>query len=96
MKQDETMSDEEAVEITTTGWSFVFQQGAMIALMPIEEWLEALDRADTVAPIIDPTKYREYLYSGKGPIIKSVLSAALVFKQAILKAQKEVKEKGIE
>jgi hypothetical protein len=32
---------------------------------------------------------------GKGDIIKDVLAAALIFKQAILKAQKEVKEKGL-
>lgn len=89
------MTDDEAVKATTDGWSFVFQQGAMLALMPIEDWLEAFDKAESIAPITDPTLYRDYLYDGKGEIIKNVLVAALNFKRAILKAQKEVKEKGL-
>jgi hypothetical protein len=90
-----SFEEEEAIKSTSDGWSFVFQQGAMLALMPIEEWLEAFDRADAIAPITDPTLYRDYIYSGKGEIIKDVLRGALVFKQAILKAQKEAKEKGM-
>ncbi|HEY2012393.1 MAG TPA: hypothetical protein VGH38_02780 [Bryobacteraceae bacterium] len=74
------------------GWAFVMQQGALIAMMPIEEWLQGLERADTLGPILDPTLYREYLYSGKGEVIKDVLRAALVFKSAILKAQRQVQE----
>lgn len=89
------MTDEEAVQATQDGWTFVFQQGAMLAMMPIEEWLGAFDRADATAPILDPTLYRDYIYSGKGEIIKDILRAALTFKQAILKAQKEAKEKGL-
>lgn len=88
------MTDDEAVQATADGWSFVFRQGAMLALMPIEDWLEAFDKAESIAPITDPTLYRDY--NGKGEIIKNVLVAALNFKRAILKAQKEVKEKGIE
>jgi hypothetical protein len=89
------MTDNEAVQATTEGWDFVFQQGAMLALMPIEDWLASFDKAESIAPITDPTLYRNYLYSGKGEIIKDVLVAALEFKHAILKAQKEVKEKGL-
>lgn len=92
---DMTLTDEEAIQATQDGWTIVFQQGAMIALMPIELWLDAFEKADTIAPITDPTLYREYLYSGKGELIKDILRAALTFKQAILKAQKEAKEKGL-
>lgn len=92
---DMKLTDEEAIQATQDGWTIVFQQGAMLALMPIELWLEAFDKADTVAPITDPTLYRKYLYSGKGELIKDVLRAALTFKQAILKAQATAKEKGM-
>ena len=79
--------DQEAVTALHQSWDFVMQQGAMLALMPIEDWLADFDRAEMRGPFIDPTLYREYLYSGKGDIIKDVLRGALVFKQAILKAQ---------
>jgi hypothetical protein len=89
------MTDNEAIQATQDGWTFVFQQGAMLALMPIEEWLEAFDRAEAIAPITDPTLYRDFIYDSKGEIIKDILKGALVFKQAIIKAQKEVKGKGL-
>jgi hypothetical protein len=86
------MTDTEAVERTKQGWDFVFQQGAMIALMPIEDWLTAFDKAEIIGPFLDPTLYREGLYSGKPKLIREVLEGAMVFKRAILKAQKEVAE----
>lgn len=86
------MTDKEAIEGLQAGWTAVFQQGAVVALFPIEDWLAALERAENLGPFVDPTLYREYLYSGKGEIIKDVLSAALVFKQAIVKAQRQVKD----
>lgn len=85
------MEDKEAIEATNEGWDFVFQQGAIIAMFPIEEWLEAFSRAESIGPILDPTLYRDYIYDGKGEIIKSVLHAALTFKQAIVAAQNKVK-----
>lgn len=84
------MSDRQAVQDLQDGWSFVMSQGAMIALFPIEDWLEALERAETVGPILDPTLFRDYLYCGKGPIIKDVLRAALTLKQAVVKAQQQI------
>lgn len=85
------LSDSETLDLTRQGWDFVFRQGAMIALMPIEDWLTALDRAETVGPILDPTLYRDYLQSGKGEVIKDVLHAALAFKRVIVAAQEKVK-----
>lgn len=81
----------ESVASMMEGFEFVMRQGAMLALLPIEEWLAAFDRADAIAPILDPTLYREYLYSGKAKILLEVLNAALVFKQAIVQAQEQVK-----
>lgn len=86
----DSMTDQEAIALTQNGWTIVFQQGAILALLPIEEWLKAFTRAESIGPILDPTLYRSYTYSGKGEVIKDVLEAALVFKQAIIKAQTQV------
>lgn len=72
------------------GWTFVMNQGASLVMLPIEEWLAGLERADAIAPILDPILYRAYLYSGKGEVIKDVLRAALVFKRAIVEARKKI------
>lgn len=72
------------------GTGFLLTQGAMIAELPIEDWIDQLNRADATGPILDPTLYREYIYSGRDQMLKSVLSAALGYKRAILKAQQEV------
>lgn len=84
------MTDQEAINVMTDGWSFVMQQGAMLALMPIEDWIEALDNANTLAPVLDPTLYLKSVYSDKPRLIREVLEGAMVFKRAILKVQKEV------
>lgn len=74
------------------GWGLLLSQGAIVAELPIEEWLRGLERADSVAPFLDPTAYRTYLHSGKGELLKEVFAAALVFKRAIQKAQQQVEE----
>lgn len=84
------MTDSESILATQDGWTFVMQQGAMLALMPIEDWIAAFDHADAVTPILDPTLYRDAIYSGKPQLIREVLGAALVFKRAIVKAQEQV------
>lgn len=88
------MSEEQAAKVSSAqeDWKIIFQQGALIAMFPIEEWLEGFSRVDTIAPILDPTAYRDYLYSGKGELIQDVLRAALAFKRAILEAQRRVTE----
>lgn len=82
----------QAIADLQAAWDIVFQQGALLAEFPIEGWLAAFSYAESIAPILDPTLSRDYMYSGKGEVIKDVLSAALVFKQAILKARKQVEE----
>jgi hypothetical protein len=86
-----SQEDKQAIISIHEGWNVVFRQGALLTLFPIEEWLDGLNRADTIAPILDPTAYRDYLYSGKGELIKDLLSAALTFKRAVLKAQEQIK-----
>lgn len=62
----------------------------MISILPLEDWLEQLNYSETVAPFLDPTAFRDYMYSGKGDYIKSIIRAALPLKQAILQAQQDV------
>jgi hypothetical protein len=85
------MPDDTELEIDfKQGAEMLMSQGSMIALFPIEKWLADLQRADAIAPILDPTLYRDYIYSGRDEMLKSVLSAALGFKRAIVKAQQDV------
>jgi hypothetical protein len=89
---DRTVAERKAAVLSIQeGWDFIFQQGALLTLFPIEDWLDELNRADTIAPILDPSAYRDYLYSGKGELIKDLLCAALTFKRAVLKAQQQIK-----
>ena len=67
-------------------------QGAIIALLPIEKWIEDLNRMDTIGPILDPTLYKKYLDSGREQPTKALLTAALRFKLAVLDLQKLVQE----
>ena len=74
------------------GWNLLFTYAKVIAMLPIEEWQRALAHAESVAPIIDPTLFREYLYSKKPEIIKKVMDAALQLKIAVLSVQPELKK----
>jgi hypothetical protein len=77
------------------GIEFLMSQGKMIALLPIEKWLEDLEHADVVGPFIDPTLYREYLRSGRDKMLKSVLLAGISLKAAILQSQADVKSGSV-
>lgn len=79
----------EAIDAMKDGWTIVFNQGALLAEMPIEDWLEGFNRADSIVPILDSTLYRRALASDKPRMIRDILAAALVFKNAIKKAQAE-------
>lgn len=72
------------------GFTLLIIQGKMIALMPLEQWLEDFERADTTGPILNPTLYRDYIYSGRDVMIKEVLRGAIQLKSAILKAQDDI------
>lgn len=85
-----TTTAEDALDFKE-GMELLLSQGAIIALMPLEQWLQDLERSDAIGPILDPTLYREYLWSGRERMSKEVLSAAIHFKAAILKAQADVR-----
>jgi hypothetical protein len=83
-------------EILTQGWDVLFAQAQIIAMLPLEEWLQAFDRAETLAPIVDPTLYRDYIYDPekKGEAIKSLIEAALPLKRKILELQRRHSNAG--
>lgn len=81
------MKNEDATKTTVEGFELLCTQARLIAMFPLEEWREAFNRAETVAPILDPTTYREYLYSKKPEIIKDIIDAAIVLKRAVMKHQ---------
>ena len=65
-------------------------------MLPIEDWLNAFDRAETIGSILDPTLYRDYIFDkeGKGEDLKALFRAALPLKREILRLQaKHAKDK---
>jgi hypothetical protein len=80
-------AENEAAETMRLGFELLCTYARTIALLPLEDWQQALEQAETVAPVIDPTLFREYLYSDKTKILKSILTAAIPLKRAVLAAQ---------
>lgn len=81
------MSNKELEATMTEGFDLLCNYSRIIAMLPLEDWRTAFNRAETIAPIIDPTLYREYLYSPKPEIIKDIIEAAIVLKRAVMKHQ---------
>jgi hypothetical protein len=65
----------------------LFEHANGIAAMPLEEWVKNLQHAEDIAVIVDPTLYRNYIYSKKPEALKTVLEAAVALKAAVLKVQ---------
>lgn len=86
------MKDAEAVKLTQEGFELLCSHARIIAMLPLEDWLQALEHAETVGPILDPTLYREYLYSKKPEILKGIIRAAITLKQEVLKAQPVIRD----
>jgi hypothetical protein len=83
--------DQENIQCMLDGWDLLFSQAKIIAMLPLEDWLEAFDRAEILGPILDPTLfYRDYIYDKeKGESIKAVIRAAIPLKQKILELQEK-------
>ena len=86
-------SDEDLMNQTHDNWDLLITYGKMIAMLPLEDWLESFERAEILAPILDPTLYRDYIYDKeqKGESIKAIITAALPLKNKILELQKKYK-----
>lgn len=79
------------------GYDLVCNYARCIAMLPIDKWVEDLEHAEDLGPILDPTLYLEYLYSEKGEVLKKILHAALELKRVVEEVQpiirKELKKK---
>jgi len=82
-----SITDKKAVELTQEGFEILCLWARNIAMLPLNEWLEALDHAETVGPFLDPTLYRDYIYSEKPKVIRELIEAGITLKAAVLKAQ---------
>ena len=72
------------------GFEFLCNQARLIAMLPLEEWRSALNRAESIGPFIDPTLFIQYNNSSKPRILKDVIDAAIALKRVVLKHQPEV------
>lgn len=77
------------VEDMHEGWNILISQARIIAMLPLEEWLQAFERAETLGPILDPTLYRDYIYDPdeKGELLKELIRSAIPLKREIRKLQ---------
>lgn len=91
------MTKEDNIRLQAQGFELLCSQARIIAMLPLEDWLSALELAETIGPVLDPTLYRDYLYSQKPEILKEIIRAAIPLKKAVLKAQPFIKEtlKGV-
>lgn len=85
------MTEKEAVNTMVQGFNLFATHSRMIAMLPIEEWLQSLERAETLGPIVDPTLFKAYIHSERTAVLKDILHAALPLKRAVLKHQPAVK-----
>lgn len=88
------MSDTEIQDVTQAGFEMLCMWARNIALLPLEEWQTAFDQCDAIAPLLDPTLYRESLYSVKVKAIRELIEVALPLKRAVLKWQAEIRQAG--
>ena len=88
------MTDPEVSNALIQGFEFLCQQCAIIAMLPLEDWRDALSKAETIGAVLDPTLYRAYLHSEKAEFIKELIAAAIPVKQLVTKMQETVKTNG--
>lgn len=82
---------DEKTDLFKQHMELIIQQGALLAQLPLEDMLAKLNTAETLAPMLDPTLYHNYLYSGRDKVTKDLLQAAIHFKAVIVKLQEQVK-----
>jgi hypothetical protein len=78
------------VDELKAGYELVLSYSKTIALFPIDKWLEEINHAECFGHILDPTLYREYIWSDKPKILKEILEAALVLKRTVEKLQPRI------
>lgn len=69
----------------------VVQFSAMVALIDLGSFLEAMYRAETLGPILDPTLYRTFLYNARArhnlEVVKELAEALLKVKRIVEREQ---------
>lgn len=83
---------DDPVQTMKEGFEILCMWSRNIAMLPLEDWDKAFERAESVAGIIDPTLFREYLYSDKDKVIREIIRAAIPLKAAVMKAQPIARE----
>lgn len=81
-----------ASELTREGFEILCLWSRNIAMLPLEDWKAAFVNANTTAPILDPTLYRDFIYSEKAQFLVKLIDAALPLKKLVLEAQPLVLE----
>jgi hypothetical protein len=89
-----TPEEQKKVELLREHYNLLIRLAGMIAVLPIDKWLADFDQAETMAPYLDPTLYREYLARGSGEDIKKVLRASLELKRTVEDIQTKAKAKA--
>lgn len=86
------MSDKEIKETMQEGFGILQMLARNIAMLPLEDWDAAFDKAEAVGAILDPTLYRNYLYSKQAPVIRKLIKAAMTLKAVVVEAQPLARE----
>lgn len=79
------MTDTEAVDTTREGWTLLANYARIIAMLPLETWLEAINRAEAVGPIVDPTLWIKA--NGNMADVKRLIQAAMPLKRFVMSVQ---------
>lgn len=75
-----------------TALDLLVTQARMFEMLGPQRLLDGLEHSEAVAPILDPTLCRAYLYSGKPELIKRILRSAVHFQNETLAAAGELLE----
>lgn len=99
MSEQQESTAAELKETMTATLDLLAMWSRNIAMLPLEELAKAFDQAEAAAPVMDPTLFREYLYSPKAQMIRKLIAAAIPLKKIIVDVQPELlreleKEKG--
>ena len=83
------MSDQDIVNDQIAGFELLMSTAKVVAMLPLEEWLRGLNRAESIAPIIDPTLAKEYFASDKPAVLKDIIEKAIPLKHAVIRWTQE-------
>lgn len=81
----DVMTNEEAKTVTTEGFEILCMWSRNIAMLPLEDWRDAMRKAETLVPIMNPTLCR--LFGDKAKILNEILDAAIKLKVVVMKHQ---------